>query len=482
MESLGIPTRDGTAVETRSARDLAALRRALSSVSRHARPARGSTTSCTSVFGVRVQARRRDRATRSTIRSPSGWRRPSSGRARCSSASTSRCSRRPTRRRDALERHQRDSRVGLERDASSRPSAPTPLFRIATPGVARRRSTALARASRRRRSAICRIAHRRARGATRAISSRSAPRRPITASSSRTPAQLSREQAEALFRARAGRAPRRPPTNARFEAHMLMEMARMSRERRSRHAAARRRAARPQHARRSSASAPTRAPTFRSPTEYTRNLRAAAQRVRQRSALHAACSSRSTNRRTRASSRRSPDTIPRCDSGPPWWFHDSIEGMTRYREQVTETAGIYNTAGLQRRHARVLLDPRAPRSLAARRRELPRADSSRGIASTWTTHARWRARSRTISRRRRIGCDRRRRRSADARRATTGDDATARTRDSHRIDRDNVAVALRPLAAGDASRSAASRSSRARTCPRATRSRSRALEPRSADS
>jgi glucuronate isomerase len=31
--------------------------------------------------------------------------------------------------------------------------------------------------------------------------------------------------------------------------------------------------------------------------------------------------------------------------GPPWWFHDSIEGMTRFRYQVTETAGIYNTAG-----------------------------------------------------------------------------------------------------------------------------------------
>ena len=31
--------------------------------------------------------------------------------------------------------------------------------------------------------------------------------------------------------------------------------------------------------------------------------------------------------------------------GPPWWFHDSIEGMTRFRYQVSETAGIYNTAG-----------------------------------------------------------------------------------------------------------------------------------------
>ncbi len=31
--------------------------------------------------------------------------------------------------------------------------------------------------------------------------------------------------------------------------------------------------------------------------------------------------------------------------GPPWWFHDSPQGMRRFREQVTETAGIYNTAG-----------------------------------------------------------------------------------------------------------------------------------------
>jgi glucuronate isomerase len=31
--------------------------------------------------------------------------------------------------------------------------------------------------------------------------------------------------------------------------------------------------------------------------------------------------------------------------GPPWWFHDSPEGMMRYRQQVTETAGFYNTVG-----------------------------------------------------------------------------------------------------------------------------------------
>lgn len=31
--------------------------------------------------------------------------------------------------------------------------------------------------------------------------------------------------------------------------------------------------------------------------------------------------------------------------GPPWWFNDSPEGMRRFREQVTETAGFYNMVG-----------------------------------------------------------------------------------------------------------------------------------------
>lgn len=36
---------------------------------------------------------------------------------------------------------------------------------------------------------------------------------------------------------------------------------------------------------------------------------------------------------------------PAVKLGPAWWFHDSIEGMLRYRKRTTETAGIYNTAG-----------------------------------------------------------------------------------------------------------------------------------------
>jgi glucuronate isomerase len=36
---------------------------------------------------------------------------------------------------------------------------------------------------------------------------------------------------------------------------------------------------------------------------------------------------------------------PALKLGPSWWFHDSPEGMRRFRENVTETAGFYNTVG-----------------------------------------------------------------------------------------------------------------------------------------
>lgn len=36
---------------------------------------------------------------------------------------------------------------------------------------------------------------------------------------------------------------------------------------------------------------------------------------------------------------------PALKLGPPWWFHDSLNGMRRYLDQVMETAGLYNTAG-----------------------------------------------------------------------------------------------------------------------------------------
>ena len=37
--------------------------------------------------------------------------------------------------------------------------------------------------------------------------------------------------------------------------------------------------------------------------------------------------------------------FPSVKLGPPWWFLDSPEGMMRFREAATETAGFYNTVG-----------------------------------------------------------------------------------------------------------------------------------------
>jgi len=55
--------------------------------------------------------------------------------------------------------------------------------------------------------------------------------------------------------------------------------------------------------------------------------------------------------------------------GPSWWFHDSPEGMMRFREQVTETAGFYNTVGFND-------DTRAFLSIPARHDVARRVDCS----------------------------------------------------------------------------------------------------------
>jgi len=36
---------------------------------------------------------------------------------------------------------------------------------------------------------------------------------------------------------------------------------------------------------------------------------------------------------------------PAMKLGPAWWFNDSIQGMRRFREMTTESAGFYNTVG-----------------------------------------------------------------------------------------------------------------------------------------
>jgi glucuronate isomerase len=55
--------------------------------------------------------------------------------------------------------------------------------------------------------------------------------------------------------------------------------------------------------------------------------------------------------------------------GPPWWFLDSPEGMMRFRELTTETAGFYNTVGFND-------DTRAFLSIPARHDVARRIDSA----------------------------------------------------------------------------------------------------------
>ncbi len=61
---------------------------------------------------------------------------------------------------------------------------------------------------------------------------------------------------------------------------------------------------------------------------------------------------------------------PAVKLGPPWWFHDSVNGMVRYRDQVIETAGLYNTVGFND-------DTRAFPSIPARH------DLARRVDANW---------------------------------------------------------------------------------------------------
>jgi glucuronate isomerase len=64
--------------------------------------------------------------------------------------------------------------------------------------------------------------------------------------------------------------------------------------------------------------------------------------------------------------------------GPPWWFNDSFEGIRRFRETTTETAGIFNTAGFND-------DTRALCSIPARHDVARRCDCAY-LADLVTTH------------------------------------------------------------------------------------------------
>jgi len=59
---------------------------------------------------------------------------------------------------------------------------------------------------------------------------------------------------------------------------------------------------------------------------------------------------------------------PALRLGPPWWFHDSPEGIRRFRRHVTETAGFANTVGFND-------DARSLLTIPARHDMVRRADA-----------------------------------------------------------------------------------------------------------
>lgn len=69
---------------------------------------------------------------------------------------------------------------------------------------------------------------------------------------------------------------------------------------------------------------------------------------------------------------------PTLKLGPSWWFHDSPEGMRRFRQQTIETAGFYNTVGFND-------DTRAFLSIPARHDMARRIDCGQ-LASLVTQH------------------------------------------------------------------------------------------------
>ena len=155
-------------------------------------------------------------------------------------------------------------------------------------------------------------------------------------------ARLTDDDAADLFaRALAGNAT--ADDERRFQAHMLMEMARMSLNDglvMQLHAGS----LRDHNVPLAQRFGPDVGGDIPIATEYTRNLRALlnAYGADARFTLIVFTLDESTYARELAPL---AGHYPALRLGPPWWFHDSIEGMMRFRRRTTETAGIYNTVG-----------------------------------------------------------------------------------------------------------------------------------------
>ena len=179
-------------------------------------------------------------------------------------------------------------------------------------------------------------------------------------------ARLSDDEADRIF-ALALRGSASAEDQRRFEAHMLMEMARMSVEDgmvMQIHPGSFR-----DHNRQLFERFGTdKGADIPLATEYTRNLREIlnAYGTDPRFRLVVFTLDESTYSRELAPL---AGHYPAMRLGPAWWFFDSIEGMLRYRESTTETAGIYNTAGFND-------DTRAFLSIPARHDVARRVDAT----------------------------------------------------------------------------------------------------------
>jgi glucuronate isomerase len=178
---------------------------------------------------------------------------------------------------------------------------------------------------------------------------------------------LAESEAAAIFaRALAGKAT--ADDAVRFTGHMLVEMARMSVEDglvmqlhpgsfRNHNAELHRRFG------------PDMGADIPQATEYTRNLRPLLNRFGNAPGFTLVLF---TIDETTFSRELAPlaGHYPAVRLGPPWWFFDSWNGMTRYRQAVSETAGLYNTVGFND-------DTRAYPSIPARH------DLARRVDANW---------------------------------------------------------------------------------------------------
>jgi glucuronate isomerase len=154
--------------------------------------------------------------------------------------------------------------------------------------------------------------------------------------------RLDDAEAERLF-AKAFLGAATPEDQERFEAHLLMEMARLSVDDglvMQLHAGS----LRDHNTWLAARFGPDRGGDIPVATEFTRNLRPLLNAYGNdtRFRLIVFTLDESTYSRELAPL---AGHYPAMLLGAPWWFHDSIEGMMRFRARAMETSSIYNTAG-----------------------------------------------------------------------------------------------------------------------------------------